>query len=63
MAQTFCGQPIASENRTSPAVLAALGSTLTNKYAEGCPGRRYYGGVRADPATEPGQRTLAEPAR
>jgi glycine hydroxymethyltransferase len=37
-------QLIASENLTSPAVLAALGSTLTNKYAEGYPNRRYYGG-------------------
>ncbi len=37
-------QLIASENFTSPAVIAALGSTLTNKYAEGYPGRRYYGG-------------------
>jgi glycine hydroxymethyltransferase len=37
-------QLIASENLTSPAVIAALGSTLTNKYAEGYPGRRYYGG-------------------
>ena len=37
-------QLIASENVTSPAVLAALGSTLSNKYAEGYPGRRYYGG-------------------
>jgi glycine hydroxymethyltransferase len=37
-------QLIASENLTSPAVLAALGSVLTNKYAEGYPGRRYYGG-------------------
>ena len=35
---------IASENYTSPAVLAAVGSQLTNKYAEGYPGRRYYGG-------------------
>jgi glycine hydroxymethyltransferase len=35
---------IASENFTSPAVLAAQGSVLTNKYAEGYPGRRYYGG-------------------
>jgi glycine hydroxymethyltransferase len=37
-------QLIASENFTSPAVLAALGSTLHDKYAEGYPGRRYYGG-------------------
>lgn len=37
-------QLIASENFTSPAVLAAQGSVLTNKYAEGYPGRRYYGG-------------------
>ena len=37
-------QLIASENLTSPAVLAALGSTLSNKYAEGYPGRRSYGG-------------------
>jgi glycine hydroxymethyltransferase len=37
-------QLIASENFTSPAVLAALGSTLSNKYAEGYPDRRYYGG-------------------
>ncbi|CAN5429165.1 serine hydroxymethyltransferase [soil metagenome] len=37
-------QLIASENQTSPSVLAALGSTLSNKYAEGYPYRRYYGG-------------------
>lgn len=44
-------QLIASENFTSPAVLAALGSTLSNKYAEGYPGRRYYGGcVEVDKA-------------
>ncbi|MCK4176327.1 serine hydroxymethyltransferase [Aciditerrimonas ferrireducens] len=42
--QRTCLQLIASENFTSPAVLAATGSVLTNKYAEGYPGRRYYGG-------------------
>ncbi|MEU5548879.1 MULTISPECIES: serine hydroxymethyltransferase [unclassified Micromonospora] len=48
-------QLIASENLTSPAVLAALGSTLTNKYAEGYPGRRYYGGcAQVDRAEELG---------
>ncbi len=35
---------IASENYTSPAIMEAVGSVLTNKYAEGYPGRRYYGG-------------------
>ena len=35
---------IASENFVSPAVMAAIGSHLTNKYAEGYPGHRYYGG-------------------
>ena len=35
---------IASENFTSPAVMEAVGSHLTNKYAEGYPGARYYGG-------------------
>jgi glycine hydroxymethyltransferase len=39
-------QLIASENFTSPAVLAASGSVLTNKYSEGYPGKRYYGGNR-----------------
>ena len=48
-------QLIASENFTSPAVLAALGSTLSNKYAEGYPGRRYYGGCsEVDSAEEIG---------
>ena len=37
-------QLIASENFTSPAVMAATGSVLTNKYSEGYPGKRYYGG-------------------
>ncbi|HIZ61748.1 MAG TPA: serine hydroxymethyltransferase [Candidatus Gemmiger avistercoris] len=37
---------IASENIVSPAVMAAMGSVLTNKYAEGYPGHRYYGGCR-----------------
>ena len=37
---------IASENLVSPAVMAAMGSILTNKYAEGYPGRRYYGGCQ-----------------
>src|SRR5918912_2274669 len=37
---------IASENFASPAVLAAQGSLMTNKYAEGYPGKRYYGGCQ-----------------
>ena len=37
---------IASENFVSPAVMAAVGSHLTNKYAEGLPGKRYYGGCQ-----------------
>ncbi|MBI4720034.1 MAG: serine hydroxymethyltransferase [Chitinivibrionia bacterium] len=42
---------IASENFVSPAVLAAMGSVMTNKYAEGYPGKRYYGGcVEVDKA-------------
>lgn len=44
--QTSTLQLIASENFTSPAVMAATGSVLTNKYSEGYPGRRYYGGNR-----------------
>jgi glycine hydroxymethyltransferase len=45
-------QLIASENFTSPAVLAASGSVLTNKYSEGYPGRRYYGGNQIIDAVE-----------
>jgi glycine hydroxymethyltransferase len=48
---------IASENFTSPAVLAAMGSVLTNKYAEGYPGKRYYGGCEfVDQAEDLAQR-------
>ncbi|MDD2561963.1 MAG: serine hydroxymethyltransferase [Eubacteriales bacterium] len=43
---------IASENFVSPAVLAAMGSPLNNKYAEGYPGRRYYGGCEYVDVTE-----------
>jgi glycine hydroxymethyltransferase len=43
---------IASENYASPAVLAALGSTMNDKYAEGYPGRRYYGGCEFVDVTE-----------
>ncbi|WP_436788566.1 serine hydroxymethyltransferase [Yinghuangia sp. YIM S10712] len=54
-------QLIASENFTSPAVLAVLGSTLSNKYAEGYPGRRYYGGcTQVDRAEEIGVRRACE---
>jgi glycine hydroxymethyltransferase len=54
-------QLIASENFTSPAVLAALGSTLSNKYAEGYPGKRYYGGCEVvDRAEELGRARAKE---
>ena len=43
---------IASENYTSAAVLQAVGTVLTNKYAEGYPGRRYYGGCEHVDAIE-----------
>ena len=48
---------IASENLVSKAVMAAMGSVLTNKYAEGYPGKRYYGGCEYVDATaeKPGQ--------
>ena len=42
--QFACLELIASENFTSKAVMQALGSCLTNKYSEGYPGKRYYGG-------------------
>ena len=43
---------IASENYTSPAVMAAQGTKLTNKYAEGYPNKRYYGGCEFVDQTE-----------
>src|SRR5438045_9684483 len=51
---------IASENFVSEAVLEAAGSTLTNKYAEGLPGRRYYGGCEEG---DQGGRLPQKPAR
>jgi glycine hydroxymethyltransferase len=54
-------QLIASENFTSPAVLAAQGSVLTNKYSEGYPGKRYYGGNSVvDDAEELARRRACE---
>src|SRR5581483_2308288 len=50
---------IPSENYTYPEVLACLGSVLTNKYAEGYPGRRYYGGQEFTDAVERSARTRA----
>jgi len=50
--QNYTLELIASENFTSEAVLAALGSVLTNKYAEGLPGKRYYGGCEFVDASE-----------
>jgi len=44
MRQFGCLELIASENFTSKAVMQAMGSCLTNKYSEGYPGKRYYGG-------------------
>ena len=59
---------IARENYTSPAVMQAVGSVLTNKYAEGYPGRRYYGGcefvdVVEELADRPRQAALRRRAR
>ena len=44
---------IASENFTSPQVMEATGSILTNKYAEGYPGKRYYGGCEGSSPSAP----------
>ena len=52
---------IASENIVSPAVMAAMGTCLTNKYAEGYPGKRYYGGCdvrRRDRRASPIERAM-----
>ena len=55
---------IASENIVSKAVLEAQGSVLTNKYAEGYPGKRYYGGCEfVDIAEESGDRARQETVR
>ncbi len=51
---------IASENFVSPAVLAAMGSVLTNKYAEGYPGKRYYGGCQCVDVVEELARSRAK---
>src|SRR2546430_9052791 len=51
---------IASENFTWPAVLEAIGSTPTNKYAEGYPGKRYYGGCEVVGQIEELARTRAD---
>ncbi len=51
---------IASENVVSPAVMAAMGSVLTNKYAEGYPGKRYYGGCENVDVVEELARTRAK---
>ncbi len=59
--QTDYLELIASENFVSPAVLAAAGSVLTNKYAEGYPGKRYYGGCQyVDMAEELARERLKE---
>lgn len=58
--QNHCINLIASENYTSPAVMRASGSVLTNKYAEGYPGRRYYGGCEVVDVIENYARDLAK---
>src|SRR5438067_13302234 len=58
--QQFGLEMIASENYTSPAVMAAQGSCLTNKYAEGYPGKRYYGGCEF---VDVGQRLASDRAK
>ncbi len=58
--QETCINLIASENYVSQAVLRASGSTLTNKYAEGYPGRRYYGGCQVVDEVENYARDLAK---
>jgi glycine hydroxymethyltransferase len=54
---------IASENYTSPAVMEAQGSQLTNKYAEGYPGKRYYGGCEYVDVVEPWPSTAQRAVR
>ena len=57
--QRGCIELIASENHTSLSVMEAMGSTLTNKYAEGYPGKRYYGGCQKVDMAEELARTRA----
>ena len=57
--QRGCIELIASENHTSLSVMEAMGSTLTNKYAEGYPGKRYYGGCQKVDQAEELARTRA----
>lgn len=57
--QQYTLELIASENHTSPAVMAAMGTCLTNKYAEGYPGARYYGGCEFVDGVEKLARTRA----